>query len=70
MFKLIKETQDKLTRRASLDDLEQNACELAPKVENRIIVLDKPEKLQALLAEKARWESDTVIKEVDDENSP
>ncbi|VVC86374.1 unnamed protein product [Leptidea sinapis] len=32
-----------LTRRASLDDLEQNACELAPKIENRIIILDKPE---------------------------
>ncbi|CAG5057560.1 unnamed protein product [Parnassius apollo] len=60
----------RLTRRASLDDLEQNACDLAPKIENRIIVIDKPEKLQALLAERARWESDTVIKEVDDENSP
>ncbi|XP_060807227.1 snake venom 5'-nucleotidase isoform X1 [Amyelois transitella] len=60
----------RLTRRASLDDLEQRSCELAPKIENRIVVLDKPEKLQALLAERARWESDTVIKEVDDENSP
>ncbi|CAG9131161.1 unnamed protein product [Plutella xylostella] len=58
-----------LTRRASLDDLEQQSCELAPKIENRIVVLDKPEKLQALLAEKARWEADTVIKEVD-EGSP
>ncbi|KPJ08087.1 Trifunctional nucleotide phosphoesterase protein YfkN [Papilio machaon] len=27
-------------------------------------------KLQSLLAERARWESDTVIKEVDDESSP
>ncbi|XP_041969066.1 snake venom 5'-nucleotidase isoform X2 [Aricia agestis] len=60
----------RLTRRASLDDLEQSACELAPKVENRIIVLDKPEKLHQLLAERKRWESDSVIKEVDDENSP
>ncbi|XP_048484185.1 mannosylglucosyl-3-phosphoglycerate phosphatase [Plutella xylostella] len=59
----------RLTRRASLDDLEQQSCELAPKIENRIVVLDKPEKLQALLAEKARWEADTVIKEVD-EGSP
>ncbi|CAH4023484.1 unnamed protein product [Pieris brassicae] len=63
-------THHRLTRRASLDDLEQNACELAPKVENRIIVLDKPDKLQELLAERARWESDSVIKEVDDESSP
>ncbi|XP_050673104.1 snake venom 5'-nucleotidase isoform X2 [Leptidea sinapis] len=59
----------RLTRRASLDDLEQNACELAPKIENRIIILNKPEKLQELLAERARWESDSIIKEVD-ENSP
>ncbi|XP_053618466.1 snake venom 5'-nucleotidase isoform X2 [Plodia interpunctella] len=60
----------RLTRRASLDDLEQQSCELAPKIENRIVILDKPEKLQTLLAERTRWESDTVIKEVDDENSP
>ncbi|GBP67438.1 hypothetical protein EVAR_47157_1 [Eumeta japonica] len=60
----------RLTRRASLDDLEQQSCELAPKVENRIVVLDKPEKLNDLLAERARWESDTIIREVDDENSP
>ncbi|XP_026333731.1 snake venom 5'-nucleotidase-like isoform X2 [Hyposmocoma kahamanoa] len=60
----------RLTRRASLDDLEQQSCELAPKIENRIVILDKPEKLQQLLADRARWESDTVIKEVDDESSP
>ncbi|XP_052759475.1 snake venom 5'-nucleotidase isoform X2 [Galleria mellonella] len=62
-------THHRLTRRASLDDLEQQSCELAPKVENRIVVIDKPETLQAMLAERARWESDTVIREVD-ENSP
>ncbi|XP_061724374.1 snake venom 5'-nucleotidase isoform X2 [Cydia pomonella] len=60
----------RLTRRASLDDLEQQSCELAPKVENRIILIDKPETLQALLAARARWEADTAIAEVDDENSP
>nr|XP_049701815.1 snake venom 5'-nucleotidase isoform X1 [Helicoverpa armigera] len=60
----------RLTRRASLDDLEQQSCELAPKLENRIIVLNKPEELQALIAERTRWESDTVIREVDDEGSP
>ncbi|RVE41893.1 hypothetical protein evm_013467 [Chilo suppressalis] len=63
-------THHRLTRRASLDDLEQQSCELAPKIDNRIIILDKKEKLPALLAERARWESDTVIREVDDENSP
>ncbi|KAH9632644.1 hypothetical protein HF086_008471 [Spodoptera exigua] len=61
---------DGLTRRASLDDLEQQSCELAPKLENRIIILNKPEELQALIAERTRWESDTVIREVDDEGSP
>ncbi|CAH1640819.1 unnamed protein product [Spodoptera littoralis] len=52
------------------DDLEQQSCELAPRLENRIIVLNKPEELQALIAERTRWESDTVIREVDDEGSP
>lgn len=60
----------RLTRRASLEDLEQQSCDLAPKIDNRIVVIDKPEKLKELLAEKARWESDAVITEVDDENSP
>ncbi|XP_026728619.1 uncharacterized protein LOC113494469 isoform X2 [Trichoplusia ni] len=60
----------RLTRRASLDDLEQQTCELAPKVENRIIIINKPEELQALIDERSRWEADTVIKEVDDEGSP
>ncbi|KAI8433073.1 hypothetical protein MSG28_013931 [Choristoneura fumiferana] len=59
-----------LTRRASLDDLEQQSCELAPKIENRIVLLDKPEKLQSLIADRTRWEADSVIKEVDDESSP
>lgn len=33
----------RLTRRASLDDLEQESCRLTPKVENRIVILDSEE---------------------------
>lgn len=60
----------RMTRRASLDDLEQQSCELTPKIEGRIVVINSPEKFKELLAQRARWESDSVIKEVDDESSP
>ncbi|KAI4468300.1 nucleotidase-related [Holotrichia oblita] len=33
----------RLTRRASLDDLEQETCRLTPKLENRIVILDSEE---------------------------
>lgn len=33
----------RLTRRASLDDLEQESCQLNPKIENRIVILDNEE---------------------------
>lgn len=33
----------KLTRRASLDDLEQISCTLAPKIEQRIIIITSEE---------------------------
>ncbi|KAJ2938903.1 hypothetical protein O0L34_g17714 [Tuta absoluta] len=56
----------KLTRRASLDDLEQQSCDLAPRVEGRIILLDSPEKLSALEAERSRQGLDSVIREVDE----
>ncbi|KAG8235931.1 hypothetical protein J437_LFUL015996 [Ladona fulva] len=58
----------RLTRRASLDDLEQESCDLCPKVEGRIILLT-PEKRQELLMERQRLEADSVIMEVD-ESSP
>ncbi|XP_049879932.1 mannosylglucosyl-3-phosphoglycerate phosphatase isoform X2 [Pectinophora gossypiella] len=56
----------RLTRRASLDDLEQSSCELAPRVDGRIIVIDSPDKLAALEAERARHEADAVIREDDE----
>lgn len=33
----------RLTRRASLDDLEQESCQLTPKIDHRIIVLNTEE---------------------------
>ncbi|XP_077284564.1 mannosylglucosyl-3-phosphoglycerate phosphatase isoform X2 [Arctopsyche grandis] len=59
----------RMTRRASLDDLEQESCQLTPKLEQRIVILDSPQKLNELLLQRSRWEADSVIKEVD-ETSP
>lgn len=58
----------KLTRRASLDDLEQESCQLIPKIDHRIIVINSEEKYQELVIQRQRFEQDSVIEEVD-ENS-
>lgn len=60
----------KLTRRASLDDLEHDSCTLTPRIDQRIIIITTPEKKQELLILKQRLEQDSVIQEVDDECSP
>ncbi|XP_025830788.1 uncharacterized protein LOC108743363 isoform X2 [Agrilus planipennis] len=60
----------RLVRKASLDDLEDESCQLAPKVENRIIIIDSDEKRYELLRQKQRIEEDSVIQEVEDEHSP
>lgn len=36
-------TGARLTRRASLDDLEQESCQLTPKIEHRIIIITNEE---------------------------
>lgn len=36
-------TGTRLTRRASLDDLEQESCQLTPKLDHRIIILNSEE---------------------------
>ncbi|CAG2055001.1 unnamed protein product, partial [Timema podura] len=59
----------RLMRRASLDDLEQESCQLSPKLEGRIVLLTD-EKREELLLERQRLEEDSVIQEVDDECSP
>jgi 5'-nucleotidase len=33
------QSRSRLTRRASLDDLEQETCQLSPKIEGRIVIL-------------------------------
>lgn len=33
----------KLTRRASLDDLEQESCQLTPKIDHRIVIITSEE---------------------------
>ncbi|XP_075233832.1 mannosylglucosyl-3-phosphoglycerate phosphatase isoform X2 [Lycorma delicatula] len=61
----------RLTRRASLDDLENSTCALAPRVENRIVLLTDQVRKDLLLA-RQRLEADSVIPEVEefDSNSP
>lgn len=52
------------SRRASLDDLENETCHLAPKIENRIVILT-PEKRRELSLERQLLESDMMIPEED-----
>ncbi|KAK7868782.1 hypothetical protein R5R35_003628 [Gryllus longicercus] len=61
--------RSRLTRRASLDDLEQESCQLMPRIEGRIVILNE-EKRRELLLERQRLEQDSVIPEVEDETSP
>ncbi|GFG38259.1 hypothetical protein Cfor_01900 [Coptotermes formosanus] len=63
------QSRSRLTRRASLDDLEQETCQLSPKIEGRIVILTD-EKRHELLLERQRLEEDSVIPEVEDECSP
>nr|XP_023022486.1 uncharacterized protein LOC111510780 [Leptinotarsa decemlineata] len=56
----------KLTRRASLDDLEQESCQLTPKIDHRIIVITNEEKRHELLLQRQRIEQDSIIEEVDE----
>lgn len=42
----------RLTRRASLDDLEQESCQLTPKIDHRIVVITSEEVWIILLLQK------------------
>lgn len=59
--------RSRLSRRASLDDLEQESCDLTPKIEGRIIILTE-EKRKELLELRKRYETDSVIPEGDSED--
>ncbi|XP_044265008.1 mannosylglucosyl-3-phosphoglycerate phosphatase isoform X1 [Tribolium madens] len=56
----------RLTRRASLDDLEQESCQLTPKIDHRIVVITNEEKRQELILQRQRIEQDSIIEEVDE----
>ncbi|XP_055319481.1 mannosylglucosyl-3-phosphoglycerate phosphatase isoform X3 [Sitodiplosis mosellana] len=57
-------------RRASLEDLEQESCQLAPATHHRIIQLQNEEHLQLLLQKKAILETNRSVITEDDETSP
>ncbi|KAL1465097.1 hypothetical protein WDU94_004691 [Cyamophila willieti] len=59
-------THPRMSRRASLDDLENETCLMAPKLENRIVILT-PEKRRELSLERQLVESDIMIPEEDNE---
>lgn len=56
-------------RRASLDQLEAESCQLAPRIERRIVVLDRKTAAE-MLDRKSREVSDSVIPEETETNSP
>ncbi|KAH8280370.1 hypothetical protein KR018_003630 [Drosophila ironensis] len=57
----------KMLRRASLDDLEQSTCELAPQLEHRIIMIKNEEHHRQLLFKKETHIMNSTIAEAEDE---
>lgn len=57
----------KMLRRASLDDLEQVSCQLAPTVQHRIIEIKNEEHLKQLLLRRETVVKNSVIAEAEDE---
>lgn len=59
-----------MLRRASLDDLEQSSCQLAPTIQHRIVKVQNDDHLQQMILRREAMEKTTeVIKEMD-ETSP
>lgn len=59
-----------MLRRASLDDLEQTSCLLAPTIQHRIIRVQNEDHLKQMILRREAMEKTTeVIKEMD-ESSP
>lgn len=54
-------------RRASLEDLEQESCQLAPSTHHRIIQLQNDDHLQQLLQKKIILETNRSVIAEDDE---
>lgn len=55
-------------RRASLEDLEQESCQLAPSIHHRIIQLQNEAHLQQLLQKKIILETNRSVIAEDDES--
>lgn len=64
----MKNFQFQFGRRASLDDLEQESCQLAPTTQHRCIRLQNDEHLQQLLQKKAILETNRSVIREDDES--
>lgn len=59
-----------MLRRASLDEMEQSSCHLAPTIQHRIVRVQNEDHLRQLILRRENMEKNTeVIKEMD-ENSP
>ncbi|CAH1714900.1 unnamed protein product [Chironomus riparius] len=63
-------TSAKMLRRASLDDLEQSSCNLAPTIQHRIVMVQNEDHLKQMLLRREAMEKTTEIINEMDENSP
>jgi 5'-nucleotidase len=59
-----------MLRRASLDDLEQNSCLLAPTIQHRIVKVQNEDHLKQMLLRREAMEKTTEVITEMDENSP
>lgn len=60
-----------MLRRASLDDLEQNSCQLAPTIQHRIVLVQNEDHLkQMILRREAMQVATEAIAEMNEEISP
>uniref|UniRef100_A0A1A9X3Q6 5'-Nucleotidase C-terminal domain-containing protein n=1 Tax=Glossina brevipalpis TaxID=37001 RepID=A0A1A9X3Q6_9MUSC len=64
---LVNMSNNRMLRRASLDDLEQASCQLAPKIQHRIIRILNQEHYNQLLMKKETSIKNEIITEVEDE---
>lgn len=58
-----------LCRRASLEDLEQVSCQLAPTVQHRIIAAQSEQHIDQLIRKRETTDNTTIIAEVDENNT-
>jgi 5'-nucleotidase len=59
-----------MLRRASLDDLEQSSCQLAPTIQHRIVKVQNEDHLKQMIMRREAQEKTTEVITEMDENSP